>query len=190
MENFKTSQYLKTYAVIILLIGAVWIWMSRTPSGATLSNGIQAPQKGFLAPDFSLPAASGEVITLSDLRGQPVLINYWASWCPPCKAEMPALERVYQEFKEQGFIVLAVNATNQDDAADAVAFSQSLNLSFPILFDSTGEVSSDYLVRALPSTYFVDSYGIIQEVVIGGPMSEALLRIRVQQLIGNTGDSP
>jgi len=176
--------------VSVLLIGVVWIWMSRAPAGATISDGIPAPQKGFLSPEFSLPAASGEVITLSDLRGHPVLINFWASWCPPCKAEMPALERVYQEYQEQGLIVLAVNATNQDDAADAVAFSQSINLSFPILFDSNGDVSRAYQVRALPSTYFVDADGIIQEVVIGGPMSEALLRIRVQQLIGNIGGPP
>jgi peroxiredoxin len=96
---------------------------------------------------------------------------------------MPALENVYQEYQLQGLEILAVNAANQDDPAQAVAFAQSLGLSFPILFDSHGEVSEQYQVRALPSTYFVDAQGVIREVIVGGPMSEALLRIRVRQLL-------
>ena len=96
---------------------------------------------------------------------------------------MPAIEAVYNAFKDQGFTVLAVNATNQDDREAAVQFVETHKLTFPILLDLSGEVSRQYELRALPSTFFVDEKGIIQEVVIGGPMAEALLLSRVQELI-------
>ena len=120
---------------------------------------------------------------LSDLRGQPLLINLWASWCPPCKAEMPAFERAYRDYKEKGFQVLAVNATNQDNLNNAINFVQEYKLSFPILLDTNGEVSRQYHLNSLPTSFFVDRSGVIQQVIVGGPMSEALLRIRIDQLL-------
>ncbi len=179
---FNTHRYTILY-FLFLFAGLGWIWFSKASPGSTTNGAIPAPQKGFLAPDFSLESSTGEVITLSSLRGQPVLINIWASWCPPCRAEMPAMQRVYQDYQAQGLIILAVNATNQDRASDALDFAQQNGLSFPILFDTTGDVSRQYRIRALPTSFFVDTNGIIREVVIGGPMSEALLRIRVQQTI-------
>ena len=177
-----SNRWMLLYA-LALFIGAGWIWASKAPPGSTTHGGIPAPQKGFLAPDFTLETSSGEAITLSELRGRPVLLNFWASWCPPCRAEMPAMERAYQDHQAQGFLILGVNAANQDDPAQALAFTAAQRLTFPILFDSDGEVSRLYQVRALPSSFFIDSGGVIQEVVIGGPMSEALLQIRVQQLV-------
>jgi peroxiredoxin len=168
---------------LLLALGAAWIWLSQAPLGGTTSGQIPAPQAGFLAPDFSLPVGDGQVITLSELRGQPVLVNIWATWCPPCRAEMPAMQEIYHEVKDSGFTILAVNATNQDNAAEAIAFGESLGLGFPILFDHAGEVSRLYEVRALPSSFFIDAQGVIREVVVGGPMSEALLRIRIEELI-------
>jgi peroxiredoxin len=170
-------------AVATLVISAIWIFASRVPAGSTTQGAIPAPQAGFAAPDFTLETPDGEAITLSNLRGRPVLINLWASWCGPCRAEMPAIEAVYNTYKDEGFTVLAVNATNQDDRAAAVQFVEAHNLTFPILLDLSGEVSRQYALRALPSTFFVDQDGIIQEVVIGGPMAEALLLSRVQELI-------
>ena len=175
--------------VLILLAGATWIWISAAPQGSTNHDGIPAPQKGFIAPDFSLEIASGGQADLGQFRGQPVLINFWASWCPPCRAEMPALENVYQEYQSQGLVILAINATNQDSAEEAISFAQSLGLSFPILFDTSGEVSRQYKVQALPSTYLVNAQGEIQDIIVGGPMSEALLRIRVGELIETGGRS-
>jgi cytochrome c biogenesis protein CcmG, thiol:disulfide interchange protein DsbE len=96
---------------------------------------------------------------------------------------MPAMQRVYEEYQAQGFVILAVNATDQDNLNAANAFVESLGLTFPILLDPSGEVSAAYEVRALPSSFFIDREGIIREVVVGGPMSEALLRIRVQQIL-------
>ncbi|HAV77811.1 MAG TPA: TlpA family protein disulfide reductase [Anaerolineae bacterium] len=142
-----------------------------------------APQQGFLAPDFELQSTTGETIKLSDLRGQAVLINLWATWCPPCRAEMPAIEKVYKEYKDDGLVVLAVNMTYQDAQSDIAPFVGEYELTFPILLDRSGSVGTAYQLRSLPSSFFVDRNGIINEVVIGGPMAEALLRTRVEEIL-------
>lgn len=177
------QRYWILISTIILLAGGAWIWVSKAPPGSTTSEGIPAPRVGFLAPDFTLQTLEGDTVTLSELRGHPLLINIWASWCSPCKAEMPALQQVYEAYKDYGFLVLAVNTTYQDDRASAVAFVEDIQLTFPILFDLDGSVSRQYQSRALPTSFFVDKDGVIQEVVVGGPMSEALLNIRVQELL-------
>jgi peroxiredoxin len=176
-------------SALILLLGLAWIWLSRAPAGSTTQGQIPAPQKGFMAPDFSLPDASGQTVRLSDLRGRPVIVNLWASWCIPCRSEMPALERVHRDYHAQGLALLGVNATNQDSRAAALDFVQAEGLTFTVLFDDDGAASSRYALRALPTTFFIDAAGIIRDVVVGGPMSEALLRIRVEQLIARSGES-
>ena len=95
---------------------------------------------------------------------------------------MPALERVYQEYQDKGLVLLAVNAANQDSLEAAQAFMQDNGLTFPALYDTQGEAARLYAVRSLPSTFFIGRDGIIQEVVIGGPMAEALLRQRYERL--------
>src|SRR5574341_1097563 len=100
---------------IILLLGFAWVLASADRSGTSTSGKIPAPQQGFLAPDFELKTPAGESIKLSGLRGQGVLVNLWATWCPPCRAEMQTIEKVYNEYKDQGFVVLAINMTYQDD---------------------------------------------------------------------------
>jgi peroxiredoxin len=95
---------------------------------------------------------------------------------------MPALERVYQDYKDDGLEILAVNSTNQDNAADAIGFVQDLGLTFTILFDNDGSVSKQYRLQALPTSIFINREGVIQEIVVGGPMSEALLRSRIKTL--------
>ena len=93
------------------------------------------------------------------------------------------MQRVYEAYQDRGFTILAVNATNQDSASKAAEFVNQHQLTFPILMDTNGHASQDYLVHSLPTSFFVDSRGIIQEIVIGGPMSEALLRTRVENLL-------
>jgi len=176
-----------TTSILILLVGAAWIWLSRVPSLSASANGKVAPHPGFQAPDFTLQTSQGEMVTLSDLRGQAVIINLWASWCPPCRVEMPELQKVYQAYHDQGLQVLAVNVTSQDDTQAAVKFSAQLGLTFPILLDLDGDVSRAYRLQSLPTTYFVDRDGIIQDVVVGGPMAEALLRVRVENLLVKVG---
>ena len=169
--------------LIILIVGFTWIFISADRSGASTSGKIPAPQQGFFAPDFELKTTGGEAIKLSDLRGQAVLVNLWATWCPPCRAEMLAIEKVYQEYKEEGFTVLAVNMTYQDDPLAVIPFVNEQGLAFPILLDETGAMASAYQLRSLPSSFFIGRDGIINEAVIGGPMSEALLRTRIEDIL-------
>ncbi len=179
------SRYWIYFAVAILLAGAGWIWVSaedidNADGAATIQT---APQEGFLAPDFTLQTMSGEQITLSDLQGQPVLVNFWASWCPPCRAEMPGMENAYQEYQSQGFVVLAINVTYQDTLSDAISFVETQGFSYPILFDTQGSVSKLYQLRSLPTSFFVDKEGVIQDVVYGGPIPEADIQARIENLL-------
>lgn len=171
------------FSAILLVVGLAWIFISADRSGTSTAGEIPAPREGFLAPDFSLSTPSGETFTLSELRGKAVLVNLWATWCPPCRAEMPDMQKLYDEYKDQGFMVLAVNMTYQDNPAAIVPFVQENGLNFPILIEETGKVAEQYELRSLPSSFFIDRNGIIQEVVIGGPMSEALLRTRIESIL-------
>lgn len=182
MLNLDPKRFRLT-ALGLLLFGAVWIGISAQLPGGTTNPGIPAPQAGFLAPDFTLQTLDGETMTLSEQQGKAVLVNVWASWCGPCRAEMPAMERIYQEYKDDGFTILAVNATNQDSLPNAQAFVDEYQLTFPILLDQDGAVGEMYRVTGLPSSFFVRPDGTIQEVVFGGPMAEALLRTRVETLL-------
>jgi len=173
----------KIFYAAILILGLAWMYLSADKSNASFSGTVAAPQQGFLAPDFSLPTMSGEIISLSNLRGQAVLVNLWATWCPPCRAEMPAIEKVYNEYKDEGFVVLAINMTYQDDPFNISPFVAEHGLTFPILLDETGETARAYQLRSLPSSFFIRRDGIIQEVVVGGPMAEALLRTRVEEIV-------
>jgi len=177
-----TTQRQISYS-IILLLGFAWILISPDRSGTSTSGLIPAPQKGFLAPDFELQTITGEVVKLSDLRGQAVLVNLWATWCPPCRAEMPAIEKVYNQYKDDGLVVLAVNMTYQDTQSNIAPFVAEYGLTFPILLDQMGSVGTAYQLRSLPSSFFINRDGIINEVVIGGPMAEALLRTRVEEIL-------
>lgn len=168
--------------LLVLVAGASWIALSAN-APIVLAGDTFAPLAGFTAPDFTLNTPDGDAYTLSRFHGQAVLVNLWATWCPPCRAEMPTIERMYQEYKDRGFIVLAVDMTAQDDPFAVVPFTQEHGLTFPILLDETNEVASAYQLRSLPSSYFIDADGLITAVVIGGPMSEALLRARIEEIL-------
>lgn len=181
-KRMNTTQRRITYS-IVLLLGFAWIFISADKTGTSTSGQIPAPQQGFLAPDFELKTIEGETVKLSDLRGQAVLVNLWATWCPPCRAEMPAIEKIYTEYKDEGFVVLAVNMTYQDTFSNIAPFIDEYGLTFPILLDETGSAGAAYQLRSLPSSFFIGRDGIISEVVIGGPMAEALLRTRVEEIL-------
>ena len=168
---------------LVLALGFAWIFVSADRSDASTSGRIPAPQQGFLAPDFALKTSTGETVRLLDLRGQAVLVNLWATWCPPCRAEMQSIEKMYQQYKDDDFTVLAVNMTYQDDPAAVMPFIREQGLTFPVLLDETAEMANAYQLRSLPSSYFIRRDGVINEVVIGGPMSEALLRTRIEDIL-------
>lgn len=173
--------------IVVLVLGMGWTVFSRLPpASANAEDQPASPREGFSAPDFTLDLLGGGQVTLSELRGKTVVVNLWATWCPPCRAEMPAIEKVYRDNKNLGLVVLGVNTTNQDNEAAAAAFVQELGLTFPIPLDRDGSVSARYMLSGLPTTFFIDRKGIIRSVVVGGPMSEALVRSKVEGLLKET----
>jgi len=171
------------FSVTILVAGLAWIWFTRLPVGSDPSSPIEAAQVGFLAPNFRLTSLDSQEIGLNDLKGKPIILNFWASWCPPCKAEMPAFQKASQEYSDTELQIIAINATSQDSLSDVKQFVDQHGITFPIPLDQTGSVSRDYLVHSLPTTYFIDQNGIITEVIIGGPIPLSLLRIQSSQLL-------
>lgn len=176
----KISAY-RWFAFLALALMAVWIGLSSIFFKAS-EQPMAFAQRGFFAPDFELMSLNGETIRLSDLRGKGIILNFWASWCPPCQEEMPALQRVHQVYRAQGVEVIAVNVTSQDTLFNARNFVQAKGLTFPILFDEQGSVQSMYRINGLPTTFFIDREGKIQELIVGGPLSEALLLAEAQKL--------
>ena len=135
------------------------------------------------APGFSLPSRAGEEISLDQYEDQVVMINFWASWCAPCREEMPLLEQIYQRYEPLGFTLLGVNV--DENRADALAFlDMSEDVSFPILFDSNSQVSQLYDVVAMPSTLVLDRAGNVRFVHHGYQAGyEDEYQAQVRQLI-------
>ena len=130
---------------------------------------------GKAAPDFSLKTMHGQEVKLSAFKGKPILINLWATWCPPCRIEMPAIQAAYEKYKDRGLVVLAINFTAQDNLKDVSAFIEEFKLTFPVLLDTTGEVSAGlYNMHSLPMSFFIDSKGIIQDIQFGGMPPEMI----------------
>lgn len=171
------------FSILVLAVSAMWMAFTTPPPGAVTGGQIPAPKEGFLAPDFTLEDAQGQIYRLSELQGKPVLVNLWASWCAPCKEEMPAMQAVYETYAPQGFMLLAVNATSQDSQSAAIDFAQARGLTFPILFDRDGAVTTRYQVQAMPTSFFVDQQGIVRKVIIGGPMTQAFLVSEIEHLL-------
>jgi peroxiredoxin len=171
------------YLLLIIGIGSGWIWISR-PSQDLMSNSDALPQENFLAPDFTLQSSSDETVSLSDFRGGPVIINFWASWCPPCQKEMPDFSEAQLEYADQGVTILAVNAFHRDSITGLNAFLKNNPVSFQILLDEIGSVNKMYQVHSLPTTFFIDADGYIRKIIIGGPIPLSLIRIETDQLLG------
>jgi cytochrome c biogenesis protein CcmG, thiol:disulfide interchange protein DsbE len=126
-----------------------------------------AIKAGNQAPDFSLKSVDGREIRLSDFRGKPVLINLWATWCIPCQDEMRVIEKIFKDYSSAGLVVLGVNVTSQDSIQDVNETVKKYHLTYPILLDEAGHVSELYEMRGIPTSYFIDSNGILRRIQIG-----------------------
>ena len=134
---------------------------------------------GAKAPDFELKTLDGQQVKLTDFRGKKVILNFWATWCPPCKAEMPHMQNFYLKNQNKDVTLLAVNLTSSDKGLDVVdEFVKDYQLTFPILLDTEGVVGNMYKVYSIPTSYILDSKGIITQKIVG-PMDED----RMNQLI-------
>ena len=152
----------KGLRIILPAILALWLGLVGCSSGTESS----VAQVGELAPDFQAQTLDGHTISLSDLRGKPVLINFWATWCSPCHAEMPYLQQIHEEWSHKRLVVLAVNVGESPSKVEE--FIQVNNLiTLPVLLDINGEAAQQYGVTAFPTTFFVDRNGIVQKKVVG-----------------------
>jgi peroxiredoxin len=163
------------YRSIILMSGLLGLAVATLPNlahSADIAPGVEAPA-------FQLTSSTGKPVALADLKGQVVLINFWASWCGPCRQEMPILDQLYRSYQAAGFTLVGVNV--EPNATDAQKFLKGTAVSFPILFDPNSAVSQLYQVSGMPSTVIVDREGKVRYVHHGykpGDESEYLDQIR------------
>ena len=157
-----------------IILGGLVVWMGRVENPETL---------GIPAQDFSLVDLDGNLHTLSEYEGQVVIVNFWATWCGPCRAEMPALQAIYDEYQDDGLVLLAVN---QDESPATInAFITEHDLTFPILLDDILQISRLYEIEAYPSTFFIDRRGRIRNSEFGGPMSKSFIESQILNLLDN-----
>jgi cytochrome c biogenesis protein CcmG/thiol:disulfide interchange protein DsbE len=166
--------------ILVAIIGGLLWYQSRgstgedsgfgtvpLPAGMDTSN--VGAEKGKTAPDFVLQTLEGQTLRLSDLRGRPVLVNFWASWCIPCREETPLLEQAYDANKAKGLQIVAVNLQEADPVARS--FVDEWLIPYPVVMDRQGQVARNWHVgggsQGLPMSFFIDANGMVQKVVLG-----------------------
>ena len=184
-KQMRQMNLLLIVAVTLILGGIgglVWMsWQTAVPPQTTNSYGAPAlAQQGGTVTEFTLGSLDDGFVSLEDYDGEVIIMNFWATWCPPCRAEMPGINRFYQAHKDDGLVVLAIN---EEESAEVVRpFIQANNLSFPVLLDSEGRVAQQYSTRSFPTTFIIDRDGVIQHVQTG-EISEAELETIVLPLL-------
>ena len=187
----------KNIGIIIVLILVVTMLGTYIKREIDKSNAISEQAKGYevalseevglekdqIAPDFTLFNLQGEDVTLSELRGKRVVLNFWATWCPPCEAEMPHMQKYYDKYAEEDNVeIVGVNLTYERETVERVEqFVKSYNISFPIVYELDESVASMYEILTIPSTFMIDTEGKIQKKIIG-PLDLETLRDNVKQL--------
>ena len=152
--------------ILFVFIAAVLlILLLRSERDSTVTSTTQI-RGGFPAPDFTFPDLKGQQISLSGHRGKVVLVNIWATWCPPCRQEMPSMQKLYERFQGEDFEILAVSIDSI--GREAVApFMQSLSLTFPALLDPKEDIRTLYKITGVPESFIIDKGGIVVEKIIG-----------------------
>jgi thiol-disulfide isomerase/thioredoxin len=149
----------------VLLAMVVWAVIDMVTDNKVTEADNIGLEIGNIAPDFELETLDGETVKLSDYRGEPVMLNFWATWCPPCRSEMPDMQRFYQDTDMN---ILAINLTDTEaNVKDVSQFVEEYDLTFTIPLDQGNIVGNRYQIRPIPTTYMLDSNGIIQFNVFG-----------------------
>jgi peroxiredoxin len=161
----------------LLLILALVVTGCSGSSEASVKKGVS---QGSYALDFALETMDGSKASLSDYGGSVVLVNFWATWCPPCRDEIPHFEEAYQAYKDEGLVVMGVNF--QESAAEVEPFVERLGVTYPILLDESGRVVKEYRAVGLPTSVFIDRDGVIQ-VRHSGYLSEGQLEQYLSELL-------
>ncbi len=164
-------------AVTCLVAAFFVVWVAGVPERAHYTGFIVdgervAPEMNAIAPPFEVRSLVGELVKLADLRGQTVLINFWATWCEPCKAEMPDIQAVYEAYQARGLRVLAINLGER--SMDVQAWARHYGLTFDILIDDGQQIAGLYQLRGQPSTYLVAPNGVITQIYYGSTSRELL----------------
>ena len=169
---------------LVIVLGGVWIIFSQASrsdsvarSGAALEP---APVAGHPAPDFELKTLAGTTLRLSDYKGQPILVNFWATWCGPCRAEFPDFQRAFTDNAAE-LVIIGVNHTAADQVELVDDFVAEMGATFPIVLDETGEIVKRYRVLGLPTSVFIDRNGVINEIFTG-PINQAYIEAKLAEL--------
>ncbi|MBN8209323.1 TlpA family protein disulfide reductase [Bacillus sp. NTK071] len=174
----KRSLFGIVVLIMLITIGVISSNAGNKSENEELTEPVTGEQEvgineGNVAPDFTLYSLEGQEVRLSDYRGKVVFVNFWATWCPPCKAEMPHMEEFYQEKAEEyDAEILAVNITSEESSAQVVEeFINKYEITFPVLMDTEGEQAENFATITIPTTYVIDKNGIIMKRLVG-PMSK------------------
>jgi len=160
--------------IVILVLGLLMM-------GCSSRSEPKVAQVGGIAPDFKLQSLDGQSVSLSDFKGKPVLINFWASWCGPCAYEMPYLQEVHEGWSEKGVVLLAINVGESSSTVEK--FMQKHNLSFSALLDTKKVVTQRYNIVAFPTTFFIDKDGVIREKIIGAFPNKEEIENRLAKIV-------
>jgi thiol-disulfide isomerase/thioredoxin len=171
--------------VLTMLVGGLAAWLVMGSGGQRIleslpGNAPRPVEVGNPAPDFRLATPNGGSLALSELRDKVVVLNFWATWCVPCRAEMPALENVYRELGPQGLVVVGVDV--QESAEQVLAFLPEVGVTFPIVLDSDTRLATRYRATGLPATFIVDRTGTVRDIRLG-PYTEEMLMPRLTPLL-------
>ncbi|MES0278274.1 MAG: TlpA disulfide reductase family protein [Dehalococcoidales bacterium] len=174
---------MKIKAFVVLLVLALTLTVAGCTSSGPSGNGTVGSRVGDLAADFTLKDLNGQTVTLSSLRGRPVMLNFWASWCGPCRSEMPDIQAVYVErlATTPSLVILSINLG--ESAATARQFMEDGHFTFPTLLDSQKSVALQYDVTAIPTTFFIDENGIIIERRLGSFSSKGQIDGFLNQIV-------
>ena len=174
---------MKIKAFVILIVMALTLTAAGCPSSGPSGDGVVGSRVGDLSADFTLEDLDGQTITLSSLRGRPVMLNFWASWCGPCRSEMPDIQAVYIErlVDSPSLVILSINMG--ESSATIRQFMEDGHYTFPALLDSQKSVALQYDVTAIPTTFFIDENGIIIERRLGAFSNKAQIDGFLSQIV-------